>query len=81
MFYVYLLVSKKNGEIYIGSTNDLSRRLSEHNNGKEVSTKRYLPWQLEYYETYAQEDLARARESKLKHHGNAVKQLKKRVGL
>lgn len=48
MYYMYILKSKLNGQIYIGSTNDLKNRLVEHNNGKGISTKRYMPWSLVY---------------------------------
>lgn len=68
-------------EIYIGSTNDLRRRLQEHNDGKEISTKRYAPWTIFYYEAYLTEKLARLREKRLKHNGNAIRELKKRIGL
>ena len=80
MYYVYLLRSKKYNKIYIGSTNDLRRRFNEHNKGMETSTKKYKPWQLAYYEAYQSEKDARDREKKLKHHGNAIKELKKRIG-
>jgi putative endonuclease len=76
---MYIIKSKKHNETYIGSTNDLRRRLSEHNNGTEISTKRYRPWRLVYYEAYRSEKDAREREMKLKSHGNAVRELKKRV--
>ncbi|HLA26193.1 MAG TPA: GIY-YIG nuclease family protein, partial [Patescibacteria group bacterium] len=56
-----MLQSKKNGEIYTGSTNDLRKRVSEHNNEKSKSTKRYAPWELIYYEAYKAEDDARIR--------------------
>ena len=79
MYYVYLLKSKNYNETYIGSTNDLKRRLLEHNNSMEISTKRYKPWQLTYYEAYKAEEDAREREMKLKHHGNAIRELKKRT--
>ena len=81
MHYVYLLQSKLNSQTYIGSTNDLQRRLQEHNDGKEISTRRYLPWAVLYYEAYFSEKLARLREKRLKHNGNALRELKKRVGL
>lgn len=79
MYYVYFIKSKKHNETYVGSTNDLHRRLSEHNNGTEISTRRYKPWQLVYYEAYQSEKDAREREMKLKSHGNAVRELKKRI--
>ncbi|HBV01802.1 MAG TPA: endonuclease [Candidatus Komeilibacteria bacterium] len=82
MYYVYILISKlKQNEIYIGSTSKLSNRLKQHNSGKIFSTKRYTPWILIYYEAYREERLARSREQRLKQHGNAKKELKKRIGL
>lgn len=80
MFYVYLLKSKPNNQFYVGSTNDLRRRLAEHNSGKEFSTRRYRPWELVYYEAFSSERLARMREKRLKQHGNALKELKRRLG-
>jgi len=81
MFFVYVLKSDMNDEIYISSTNDLSRRVDEHNNGRNISTKRYLPWRVIYYEAYLTEELARMREKSLKYHGNAMRELKKRIKL
>lgn len=81
MHYVYILQSLSNNEIYVGSTNDLKKRFEDHNLGKVQSTNRYKPWKLIYYESYIVEKLARLRESKLKHHGNSMKELKKRIGL
>ena len=49
VFYVYILQSQKNDSFYKGSTNDIFRRFQEHNDGKEVSTSRYLPWDLVWY--------------------------------
>jgi putative endonuclease len=82
MHYVYILKSLVKGkQIYVGSTCDLRRRLQEHNEGVEVSTKRYMPWTLVYYEAYGAEGLARTREQRLKHSGNALRELKRRAGL
>src|SRR3990167_3191681 len=81
MYYVYLLNSGSANEIYIGSTNNLERRLTEHNNGAEISTRRYVPWSLYYYEAYPTEKLARLREKRLKHNGNSIRELKKRLDL
>lgn len=79
MYYVYLIKSIKYGEIYIGSTNNLRHRITNHNNGSEISTRRYRPWQLIYYEAFRSEKDSREREMKLKHHGNAIRELKKRI--
>ncbi|MEK7631755.1 MAG: GIY-YIG nuclease family protein [Patescibacteria group bacterium] len=80
MFYVYLLKSLKRSEYYVGSTRDLQRRIEEHNDGKSPATKRYKPWQLVYYEAFKEEQIARMREHNLKHNGNAIRELRKRLG-
>ncbi|MBI2113316.1 MAG: GIY-YIG nuclease family protein, partial [Candidatus Wildermuthbacteria bacterium] len=50
MFYVYVLESKKNGELYKGYTNNLAQRVEEHNQGLNFSTKSAKPWKCIYYE-------------------------------
>lgn len=79
MFYLYILKSKKDKNIYIGSTNDLRRRLMDHNTGKVLSTKSRRPFELRYYESYYDEGDARKRESSLKKDGRALSVLKKRI--
>ena len=79
MFYVYILKSKKDNNLYYGSTNDLRRRLLEHNTGKVQSTKSRRPFELKYYEAYFNEADARNRESSLKKDGRALAQLKIRI--
>lgn len=66
MFYTYVLQSRKNGELYKGYTSDLKRRLKEHNQGLNFSTKRYIPWDVIYYEACIEESDARRREMYLK---------------
>lgn len=79
MFYAYLLKSKKDGQCYIGSTNDLRNRFKEHNNGRVSSTKARRPFELIYYEAYKAEHDARNREKSLKLRSKAFAQLKKRI--
>lgn len=79
MHYVYLLKSRKNGNLYIGYSSDLKRRLSEHNNGQNRSTKPYAPYSLVYYEAYRSSADAKERESQLKRFSQAYTQLKRRV--
>jgi putative endonuclease len=79
MFYVYILKSLKDHKLYIGSTNDLERRLKEHNEGKCFSTKSRVPFELIYYEGYKAEHDARKREHNLKLRSRAHSQLKKRI--
>ena len=66
MYYVYVLISEQDGRFYTGSTNDLKRRLDEHNAGKVESTKRRKPFKLIYYEACFDERDARKREKYLK---------------
>lgn len=80
MYYVYILESTKRlEELYIGSTNNLKRRFTEHNAGKIFSTNRYKPWRLIYYGAFTEESSARNREHNLKYNGNAMRELKKRI--
>ena len=79
MFYVYVLVSKKDGKLYIGSTNNLKKRFEKHNKGLVPSTKPRRPFVLAYYEAYADENDARIRESNLKKRGQARYQLCARI--
>jgi predicted GIY-YIG superfamily endonuclease len=48
MKYVYLIRSLSHPRrTYVGSTEDLQKRLSEHNYGKSEHTARFAPWGLE----------------------------------
>ncbi len=62
MYYVYVLLSQKDKKFYIGFTNDLKRRLKEHNSGKNISTKSRLPLKLIYYEAHLSKADAARRE-------------------
>lgn len=66
MFYVYVLLSLKDHRFYIGYTNNLKRRLNEHNSGKNISTKPRLPLKLIYYEAHLSKSDAMRRESYFK---------------
>ncbi len=79
MFYVYLIRSKKDGNLYLGSTKDLRQRFSLHNRGLVPSTKNRRPFELIYYEAYRSESDARHREHNLKLRANALNQLKRRI--
>ena len=78
-FYTYILQSKADKKFYIGSTNDLAKRLKEHNAGKVKSTKARLPFKLVYYEAYPNEKSARLREKQLKNDKRAKRRLLDRV--
>ena len=46
MYFVYILRSRKTGRYYIGQTNNLDRRFSFHNAGRERYTRRGIPWEV-----------------------------------
>jgi putative endonuclease len=58
MWYVYFL-QLSNGDIYVGSTNDLKQRFSSHQAGNVLSTRAYLPVVLRTYVAVETEDHAR----------------------
>ncbi len=60
--YVYILISLKDNKFYIGYTNDLRRRIQEHNQRKNISTAKRLPVQLIFYEAYPTKADAERRE-------------------
>lgn len=79
MRYVYILKSKTHpNKIYIGSTNNLKRRLLEHNQGKSKHTQKFCPWQIESAIYFSDEKKAYAFERYLKH-GSGYAFLKKRL--
>ena len=77
MFYVYVIENDL-AELYIGSTNDLKRRLKEHQTGTSFATKGNN-WTLIYYEAYRIEADARVREQSIKRFGGTRKHLKNRI--
>jgi putative endonuclease len=79
MFYVYFLSSESTKWIYIGYTEDLNKRLIQHNSGQSRATKYRRPWKLVYYEAYLNEYDAKEREWQLKKHAKALGLLKKRI--
>ena len=79
MFYTYVLFSISKRRFYIGSSSDLRKRLSEHNQGENTSTKFGKPWSLIYYEAYTKKSLAQARERVFKKRGKAWQSLRKRI--
>jgi len=66
MYYVYVLKSDNDGNWYTGYTNNLQKRILEHNKGLNLATKSRRPFQLIYYEASLNEKDAKAREKYLK---------------
>lgn len=65
-YYTYVLRSLNDGNYYVGYTNNIRRRLEEHNSGKNFSTKSRLPLKLIYFEACLSEQDAKRREKYLK---------------
>ena len=65
-FYVYALESLKDGNRYIGYTENLKGRLKEHNDGKSLSTEFRRPFKLIYFEGCLDKEDAKRREYYLK---------------
>jgi len=61
-WYVYVLRSLTDNMFYVGSTNDLKRRLQQHQRGENVSTAKRLPVELLYFEGHRSKDDAVRRE-------------------
>lgn len=79
MHVLYILQSEINKKLYIGVTSDLKKRLKQHNQGENKSTKSGAPYQVVYCEAYRDKKDALSRERKLKQFGKAYSELKKRI--
>jgi len=66
-YFVYILASRRYGTLYVGVTNNLSRRLAEHRAGTaDAFTKKYKIHRLVHVEPFDAAALAIAREKHLK---------------
>lgn len=65
-YYVYVLSSTKRNYHYIGITDDIERRVSQHNKGYNKTTKPYYPYKIIIKESYDDRGAARKREKWLK---------------
>ncbi len=73
MFYIYILKSLKDDKTYVGYTNNLDRRIAEHNSGKNLATKNRIPLELLFYENFETSQEARKRELYWKNGGGRRK--------
>jgi len=64
-FYTYVLKCD-DGNLYVGSANNLRKRIGEHDDGRVGATAHRRPVVLEYYEACRSESAARHREKQLK---------------
>ena len=66
MYSVYAIKSLNRNYIYVGLTSNLSRRISDHNNGFNRTTKPYIPFEVIHTEQFNSIIKARLREKYLK---------------
>ena len=69
MYYIYIIRSQHLQRYYVGSTEDVQRRLQEHNVGKSKSTRVGNPWELIHTESFVTRSDAMQRERKIKARG------------
>ena len=74
MFFVYILEARESKRYYIGQTENLEGRVKRHNEGRNLSTRAYIPWRLKWWKKYETRAEAIKVERKLK-------SIKKRAGL
>ena len=74
MFIVYIIYSTNFDQYYVGHTQNIEDRLSRHNSGRSLSTKKGKPWNLVYTETFETRSEAMLREK-------AIKKMKSRTYL
>jgi putative endonuclease len=74
-FFAYILASRRNGTLYIGMTDNLARRVWEHQTGVVAGfTKRYGVKTLVWYELHESRETAFQRERQIKKWKRAWKQ-------
>jgi len=66
MYYTYALRSLNRNYIYVGLTDNIDRRLDEHQTGRNKTTKPYRPFELIFSECHNTRAEARAREKYFK---------------
>ena len=80
MHVVYVIQHTETKTLYVGKTSNLIRRLKEHNQNQNYSTRRKEgEWILIYAEAYRDQQDASDRETKLKERGSAKQKLRKRI--
>ena len=78
-FYVYMLRSNsKKSVTYVGYTNDLERRVKQHNSGKGAKFTRGRQWKLIYKEFFKSKNKAISREYYIKNNRTLRNNIKKK---
>jgi len=73
---VYILISEKDGRYYFGQTQNLNKRLEDHNLGKSTYTKSFIPWKLFAYKKCVSRAEAMKYEKMLKNTHHTERMLK-----
>ena len=83
MYYVYLIVSKKNKKIksYVGYTNNLLNRIKAHNSGKGAKSTRGRNWKIAFKKKFKNKSLAMKYEFFLKKNKKLRKKIKDNYGI
>jgi predicted GIY-YIG superfamily endonuclease len=68
MYFVYILESADQQRWYVGITDDIDRRLTEHNSGHSTHTEKFRPWGIKTYVAFSKLNRAQAFERYLKSH-------------
>ncbi|MCR4283934.1 MAG: GIY-YIG nuclease family protein [Parcubacteria group bacterium] len=66
MYYTYAIKSEVRNYIYVGLTNNLDRRIKQHNDKKERTTRAYAPFRILFIEKFTTRTDARQKEKYLK---------------
>ena len=77
MYYVYLIISKKNNLIksYVGYTNNVKKRIKQHNKGKGAKSTRGRMWHLVFKKKFKNKSTAMKYEYFLKKNKNLRKKI------
>ncbi|MBI3120239.1 MAG: GIY-YIG nuclease family protein [Candidatus Kerfeldbacteria bacterium] len=80
MWIVYVIQHTLDQRYYVGITHRLRDRIAEHNrSGKHSTQRKEGQWVLIYAEAFRSKTDASIREHRLKHHGSAFHELKRRI--
>ena len=64
--FVYILQSEKDNTYYKGYSEDIQKRLKQHNNGESRYTSTKIPWKIVYFEKFETKRDALIREKQIK---------------
>tara|TARA_B100001287_G_C22270691_1_gene339216 strand:- start:219 stop:506 length:288 start_codon:yes stop_codon:yes gene_type:complete len=79
-YFVYLLISKSNSKFisYVGYTNNIDKRINDHNESKGAKFTKGRYWEIAYYKKYKYKIIAMKEEYKLKKNYSLRKKIKDR---